>query len=195
MFGLSIPKITIKLIFTGTILNIILFIFFIRTIQIPKISLMLRPKRIFFFLFFSGHQIIHFSSPSLTKLHLLNCKVFRFNGSNTTRLFIILLIRILTLTWTWTTCFIIASLLITLLRIITVVVEFFVIVRQWILDLLLIWLLWFSFFSGSLFCNGFFYIGSKLRFESGLLGGNGWFFPNHLNKYMIDYIAGDQNQR
>lgn len=106
MLRLSLSKVAIKLILARTFLNIILLIFFIFSVKITKISFMFCPKRVLLLLFFSIHQVVHFSASTLSKLHLFDRIVLWFNWSYATRLLtLVILIAISTsvLAITWST--------------------------------------------------------------------------------------------
>lgn len=75
VFRLGLSKIAIKLIPSRTALLIVLILFFVLNVSEKVLSLIL-PERIFFFLLFPVHEVVHFSTPSLPKAHLLDCVVF-----------------------------------------------------------------------------------------------------------------------
>jgi len=75
---LCLIEITVKLIPSRTTLLIFLIIFLV--LDISEIILpLIFPKVVFLLLLFSVHQIIHFSAPPLSKLHLLDSEILWLN--------------------------------------------------------------------------------------------------------------------
>ncbi len=76
MFWFGLSKITVELISSGAAL-LIIFVFLFLILEVSKIILsLILPERIFFFVFFPVHKVIHFGASSFSETHLLYGVVF-----------------------------------------------------------------------------------------------------------------------
>lgn len=75
VFGFGLTEITVELVSSGAALLIILVLFLIFEISEIVLSLIL-PERIFLFVLFPVHEVIHFGTSSFSETHLLDCQVF-----------------------------------------------------------------------------------------------------------------------
>lgn len=180
MLWLCLSKITIELVFSLALLNIILLILGIRGIKITKIPLVLSPKWILFFLLFSCHQVIHFCSSSLSKLHLFNSIILRFYYWNTATwlIFVIWIIFTLILIQIFATALLLVLLLTYWLFTLYVILwgELNILLYLLFFILFLYSLIWFLIFT--------YLFSTRSRWSLGCY----WFFLHHSNTYlMTDY--------